>query len=172
MSWKKRDFAEAYNDYYPLIFSAVFSKVSRVEDAEDICQEIFIKFYEKIDTIENHRKWLYGAMKFELLTYYRKKHPDVEDVEEMLQDASLSYVNGFKDIRIILTEAIENMDNFEDESDKILFDLVAIFNFTYEEAAGQLGFSVRQVRYKYNKIAGRLVSYLGKKGIKSLEDLL
>lgn len=36
----------------------------------------------------------------------------------------------------------------------------------------QLGMSKRQVRYRYGLIVERILAYLQKQGIKSLEDLL
>ena len=66
MYLKNKEFAEAYNLYYPIVFSVVYSKISSYEDAEDICQVIFIEFYKKFEAIENKKKWLFGA-----LIYYR-----------------------------------------------------------------------------------------------------
>ncbi len=172
MFWKNKEFAEAYNIYFPMVFCAVNAKVNNYDDAEDICQEIFIKFHEKYETIENKRKWLYGALRFEVMKHYKKKKADPVDIENMFQDAGLSFVNGFRDTRIIISDAIEEMNNFEDENDSALFDLIAINNFTYEEAGSQLGLSKRQTRYKYGKVVERLLDALNKKGIKNLEDLL
>ena len=169
---RNREFAEAYGDYYPVVFGAVYSKVNNLDDAEDICQELFIKFYDKLQTIENRRKWLYGALKLEVMAFYRrKKHGDV-DIDEVFNDVGLTFVNGFRDTRILINEAIEDMNNFKDEADRVIFDLVAIQNYTYQETGAQLGMSTRQVRYRYGLIVDRLVDYLKKKGIGGLEDLL
>lgn len=173
MFWKiNKEFAEAYNNYYPIVFSAVYTRVGNYDDAEDICQEVFLKLHKKIESVENIRKWLLGALRLEVLSFYKKKKPDAVDPDILFQDMSLTFVNGFRDIRIIIDETIDDMDNFKDSTDKALFDLVAIYNFTYEEAGAQLGFSKRQVRYKYGKIVERLLDSLNKKGIKNLEDLL
>lgn len=169
---RNREFAEAYSDYYPVVFSAVYSKVNNFDDAEDICQELFIKFYDKLDTIENRRKWLYGALKLEVMAFYRrKKHGDV-DIDDVFNDVGLTFVNGFRDTRILIGEAIEDMSNFKDDADRVLFDLVAVQNYTYEEAGSHLGMTTRQIRYRYGLIVDRLTDYLKKKGIGSLEDLL
>jgi len=172
MFWKNREFAEDYNTFYPIVFSAVYSKIGNIDDSEDICQELFIKFYGKIDEIENKRKWLNGALRIEVLAFYRKKKPDAVDIDNIFPDISLSFVNGFRDIRIIINEALENMDNYRDESEVVLFELVAVRNFTYGEAGKQLGLNARQVRYRYELIVKRLLDYLARKGIASLEDLL
>ncbi|HNV46328.1 MAG TPA: sigma-70 family RNA polymerase sigma factor [Spirochaetota bacterium] len=172
MFLKNREFAEAYNDLYPVVFGAVYSKVGNPEDAQDICQELFVKLYEKLETIENRRKWLYGALRLEVMAYYRKKKPDGVDIDEVFADVGLTFVNGFRDARIVISGAIEHDENFEDERERALFDLVAVQNYSYEQAGMQLGMSKRQVRYRYGLIVERILAYLQKQGIKSLEDLL
>lgn len=171
MFLKNRKFAESYNDLYPVVFGAVYSKVGNAEDAQDICQELFVRFYEKLETIENHRKWLYGALRLEVMNYYRKRKPDA-DIDGVFADVGLTFVNGFRDARIIISEALEYDENFEDERERALFDLIAVQNYSYEEAGVQLGWSKRQVRYRYGLIVDRIIAYLQTKGIKSLEDLL
>jgi len=157
---------------YPLVFSAVYSRVGSLEDAEDISQELFIKLYNKLDEVENRRKWLYGALKLEVMAYYRKKKPGAVDIDEVFNDVALTFVNGFRDTRLMIGEALEDLDRFSEPGDQALFDLVAVRNFSYEEAGAQLGLSKRQVRYRYGLIVDRLVDYFKKKGINSLEELL
>ena len=84
----------------------------------------------------------------------------------------LNFVNGFRDARIIINEAIEDLNNFDNEDEAALFDLIAIRNFTYIEAGKQLGLSKRQAQYRYGRIVEKLLFALKKKGINSLEDLL
>jgi RNA polymerase sigma factor (sigma-70 family) len=169
---KNRQYAEAYSDFYPVIFSSVYKKIGNIEDAEDICQEIFISFYNKLDEIENRRKWLYGALRLEVMAYYRKKNPDAADIDSEADNIGMSFVNGFREARIIIHNAIEDMSNYRDDADRALFDLVAVRNFSYEEAGAQLGMSKRQVRYRYGIIVEGLIEYFKAKGINSLEELL
>ena len=72
----------------------------------------------------------------------------------------------------MIEQALEDTGNFQDEKDKILFELISIDNFTYKEAGAQTGLTERQVRYRYNLTVERLVKYFQARGIKSLEDLL
>ena len=171
MNKQERKFAEIYNDLYPLVFTTLYSKTGNRDDAIDITQEIFMSCYKHLDTIENHRKWLNGAIRYNLSDYYKKKKENV-DIDDILHDASITFVNGFRDTRIIMQEAFDADENFETETDRILFDLIAIKRFTYEEAGEQLGMTKRQVRYYYGKIVDRMLDYLAKKGIKNVEELL
>lgn len=169
---KKCRFTEAYNDYFPLLYSIICRKIGNHDETEDLCQEIFIRFLDRIDEIENYRKWLYGTMKFVLLNYYRKKGRTTVSIDEIDDDSALVFVNGFRDTRIMVREAIENSGNFGDERERILFELIAILGFTYEEAGAQLGFSRTQARYRYGLVLERITAYFRGKGITRLEDLL
>lgn len=159
--------------YYPLIFSTVYTKINDVNDVKDICQEIFIQCFNKFNEIENVRKWLYGAIRFEILNFYKKNKRENINIDDLISDISLTYVNGFRDVRIVIDEALENEDIFTSEEEKVLFDLIAIHNFSYNKTAAQLDLTERQVRYKYSLISRRFEDYLKNvKGIQSLEELL
>jgi len=169
---KNRLFAEVFNELYPLVFSTVYGRVNNIDDAEDICQEVFIHFYQKQDEIEDSRKWLYGALRLEVLSYYRKKKGAQVSLDDVFQDESLSFFNGARDVRLILEDALNHDGNYRDSMERSLFELIALKKFTYDEAASELGFTRRQARYKYGVIVKRILDYLSKKGITDLEDIL
>jgi RNA polymerase sigma-70 factor, ECF subfamily len=169
---KASDYTEIYSSYYALIYSVVLTRVNNHDETEDICQEVFIRLYEKFHEINNYRKWLYGTLRNTVLEHFRKKYHDEVSIEDVFKDISITFVNGFRDTRIIIEEALDSMDNFENDSERIIFDLIAIRNFTYNETARELGLTERQVRYRYGLITERIIKYLKGKGIKSLEELL
>jgi len=169
---KNSNFAKTYNNYYSVIFGTVLTRVGHLQDTEDICQEIFASYYRKLEEISNERTWLFGALRLEVLSYFRKKYNENAGINGIFTDINLTFVNGSRDIRIIINEATENMNNFKDIRDKILFDLIAIQNYTYEEAGKQIGINKRQTRYRYEHIIQRIINYLKTRGINSLEDLL
>lgn len=173
--YRKRDaYTEAHDRYYPLVFSAVRVKVADKSDVEDICQNIFLKFYEKFDEIEqdHHRLWLYGAMRIFVLEYYRKKKKRAVTEEEIFRDISLTFVNGFRDTRMIIAETMNDDGVFDSDDDRVLFDMIALYNYSYSEVGRQMGYTKRQVGYRYRVIVDRITAGLKKKGINNLEDLL
>lgn len=172
MSERRDRFTRAHGDYYPLVFSAVHTKVENIDDVMDTCQEVFIRLYEKFDEVENVRKWLYGALRLAVLEYYRKKRGGAVDIDDVFNDLSLTFVNGFRDARIIILEAIENDEFFRDELDRLVFDHVAMYNFSYSHTGKELGLTKRQVEYRYRRVVDAILDYLAKKGIKHIEDLL
>lgn len=167
-----KKFTEHYNDYYPLVFHGIKSKIHDVDTTEDLSQEVFTRFYSKIDEIENPKQWILGTMKMVLFEYYKKKKTDSVDIDTLLENPGLHFVNGFRDTRIIIETALSAPENFRDENDKSIYDLVGLKNYTYAEAAEHMGLTERHVRYRYNIVVSNITDYLRKKGIKNLEDLL
>jgi RNA polymerase sigma-70 factor, ECF subfamily len=164
-------FSEVYHRYYALIFNALYTKLGNAADAEDLCQEVFIRFYDNFEQVLNHKKWLFATLNYVVLEFLRKKRPQA-NLDEYTNDISLAYLNGFKDSRLVIEEAFEHMGNFKDEREKVLFNLIAFNRYTYKEAARETGFSQRQAAYRYAKIVERIIAYLQRKGIEGLEDLL
>jgi len=167
---QKLKFTEAYADYYQVVYGTIYSKISNPDDTDDLTQEVFMHFYSRMGEVENTRAWLFGTINNVLMNYYRrkKKFSTDEDIENYLGDVSLTFVNGFRDTRIIIDEAVGRLA----EPDRILFDLVAVQNLTYELAGQHLGFSKRQAEYRYSLIVKNIRGFLNERGITNIEELL
>ncbi len=167
---KREEFAVIYNQYYPIVYNTVFTKTGNSHDARDICQEIFIILYEKFEDVQNIRQWLFGTIRYGTLRYYERKSNSNVDIETLFEDENLSYVNGFKDARVIISGAIEKA-NLSDE-DRTIFEYIAIYNYSYSNTGRAMGMSKRQIGYRYNSIIEEILRALASKGIHNIEDLL
>jgi DNA-directed RNA polymerase specialized sigma24 family protein len=165
-------FSDNYDSFYSLVFSIVLSKVTNYDDAEDICQEVFIRFYRKIDEIESPRKWLLGCLRIVVLDYYKVKKSKDVDVDMLFDDMSMSYVNGFRDTRIMITQALQEIYEHEGDRDAALFDLITLHNYSFVQASKQLDLNYKQALYRYEKICEKLKAKLKERGIQNIEDLL
>lgn len=172
ISDKVKKFTEIYTSFYPLIFNGIYSRIRNEDISGELAQEVFTRFYEKIDEVEQPRKWLLGALRFVLLEYYKKNSHYSIDIEEVLFDTNIQYTNGFRDTRLILQDAFDATENYNDETERVIYNMVAIQNYTYEEVAGLLGMTKRQINYRYRLVVDRIIDYLKKRGIKNLEELL
>ncbi len=169
----KSRFIEVYSDYYPVIFGSVCARINSIDDAEDITQEIFIRYFRKMDEVENPRKWLYGTMKLVLFEFYRSRRDDITDIDDVVNDVSLSFVNGMRDLRILINDVLEDAEVYSnDDKNRIIFDLVAIQKYTLEEAAREVGMSRDQVKYRYSLINRSILQTLKKRGVSSLEEII
>lgn len=168
---KGRDlFIDVYERYYPLIYSAAYARLGHADDAKDAAQEVFIRFYGKAAEVREPRPWLYGTLRNVVFDMMKKKKPDLTEGE--MDDLGVTYMNGFRDTRLLIKEALESGANFIDENDRALFELVASYDFTYREAGEELGMSERQAKYRFGLAVKRITGYLRDRGIEKLEDLL
>jgi RNA polymerase sigma-70 factor, ECF subfamily len=166
----KDKFTEIFDQYYHIVFNAVYPKVGNVNDTEDICQEVFIALYRKLDEIEHIKKWLFGTLRNIVYNYYRNKKPDKINIEDVFQDVSLTFVNGFRDARIIISTAIE--EEIKNEEERQVVELIAFNNYSYAYVAKLLGVTKRMVQYRYTQLVKRILENLKNRGIKNIEDLL
>ncbi|MGL4368313.1 MAG: RNA polymerase sigma factor [Spirochaetota bacterium] len=167
-----RRFNDAFTVCYDVLFRFVCGKTGSFEAAEDICQELFLRLYRKIDDVENPRAWLYGACRLVMCDYYREKGRKEDDIEALCDDGAVSYANGFQDTRILIEQALDAPGIFESETDRALFDMIALSGYTYADAARSLGVSYRQAHYGFEMVSRRIVSWFKSRGVSSLEELL
>lgn len=163
MSINRDKFTEVYYQYYTIVFNAVYLKVNNINDVEDICQEVFIRFYNKIEEIRNIKQWLYGTLKLVVFEYYRKRTNDQINIDDVFNDIGLTFANGLKESRIIINEAIDQIDSQLDNDERVVFELIAFYNFTYKETARHTGMTMRMVEYRYCRIVDKILDYLKKK---------
>jgi len=166
-SAKESSFRKIYSDNYAVIMNLINKHIGNFHDAEEICQNLFITMYNKFDEIENHGNWLRGAVRFEVIAYYRKNDKSGNSLSLDALQEELSSVNSRdeNDLPIILREAIERSENYENDKERVLFQLIAINKYSYAETAEELGMSRRQAEYAYGKIVQKIVAYLKSKGI-------
>ncbi len=65
----------------------VRSKVHNEHDAEDILQEVFIKIYKNLETLEKKtaiKSWIFTITKNSIIDYYKKKKDIIMTPEKML----------------------------------------------------------------------------------------
>ncbi len=165
-------FVENYDSYYSIVFNSIYSRVSNYHDAEDICQEVFIRLYDNMAEVENPRKWLFGCLKIVVFDYYKLKKKKDVDVDKLFDDIGMGYVNGFRDSRIMIKQVIYDICNESGDRDASLFELVAVYNYSYVQAAKHLNLSYKQTVYRYGVFSERVVEKLKEKGINNIEDLL
>ncbi len=172
ISERTKKFTEIYSDFYSVVYYGIYAKIRNEDIAGDLAQEVFTRFYEKIDEVESPRNWLLGTLRFVLFEHYRKNSVEKVDIDEIFYDENLQYVNGFRDTRIVLQEALNAPENYKDEKDRIIYELIAVKNYTHEEVSREMGLTKRQVSYRYRLVVDRIVDYLRKKGVHNLEELL
>jgi RNA polymerase sigma-70 factor, ECF subfamily len=173
----KREFRKVFNNCYTWVFNWAFSKTGSSEDAEDICQEVFIRLYKNFHKVDPLKRWgwLKTAVRYELSSYIRKKgKTDIYCAEISSVDENRLPAARDEDIlpRIILEELIEDESNYADEEEKIIFRLMGLYRYTAKEAAREIGLTERKTRYRYLQVTRKILNKLKSKNISNIEDIL
>ena len=165
-------FKDVYDGLYSLIFSLIYSKISNFDEAEDLTQELFVRLCKKFNEVNDPKAWLFGAMRIILLDYFKEKGRKEDDIEGIIDDQRMGIVNEFRDARIVIEEILSDSTTGISDTDRTIFELVAIHDYSFAEASRHIGLSYRQVRYAFQTTARKLLDLLRMRGIAKLEDLL
>lgn len=92
MKKKKKIFEKVFDKEIDNIFRFIFLKVDSQELAEDFTQDVFLKLWEKIESVENPRAFLYKVARDKIIDYYRKKEREttVALEEPLLKDEKIN----------------------------------------------------------------------------------
>lgn len=79
-----------YNQFFERIYRFIYFRVGHKETAEDLTEEVFIKAFSKLHTVQKEERfssWLYQIAKNQIIDHYRKNVSSValEDVEHLLE---------------------------------------------------------------------------------------
>lgn len=165
-------FKDVYDGLYSLIFSSIYSKINNFDEAEDLTQELFVRLYKKFNEVNDPKAWLFGAMRIILFDYFKEKGRKEDDIDGIIDDQRMSVVNEFRDARIVIEEILSDSTSGISDSDRTIFELVAIHDYSFAEVSRHIGLSYRQVRYTFQTTARKLLDLLRMRGIAKLEDLL
>ncbi len=83
-------FGEIYNLFFKKIYKFIFFRVGHKEVAEDLAEEVFLKAFTKISSVNESAAfegWLYQIARNSVIDYYRQKKITValEDIENTLE---------------------------------------------------------------------------------------
>lgn len=81
---------EIYEQYSKKVLSYIRGKVGDAYLAEDLCADVFLKVYEKIDTFDESKAsistWIYTIAHNVVIDQYRRTRPTEEVPEDMAAD--------------------------------------------------------------------------------------
>lgn len=138
--------------YYPSIYQYCFLHIHDKECAEDITQEIFMKFFEalmKNTDIRKIRSYLYSISGNVIKNYYKKKK---ELLMEQLPDIAQNRLAEI-DIRLDIEEAVDRLPE-EIKETAILFFFQEL---RQKEIADLLNIKLSLVKYRVS-VAKKLLS--------------
>lgn len=115
-------FSEIYDRYATKIYRFIFFKTSRVEEAEDLTSEVFLKLWQYLSRekgeLRNLKAFLYQIARNRVIDYYRSMaaKQTVALDERMIEQVELSNLTG-QNQQMKIFEKIEFEETFENIKD-------------------------------------------------------
>jgi len=152
--------------YQRKVFSLAYSFFRNREDALDIVQETFLRFYQKAGTYQrgkNFQNWLLQIAKNLCIDSYRKNHvkdgrmKDGRDVGELnINDEKASNHDLSADLKHILSRCVDRLT----EKQKMVFVLKQYNNLEYKEIAEILNIATGTAKSLHFKAIQNLKSWV------------
>jgi RNA polymerase sigma-70 factor (ECF subfamily) len=157
--------------YQKKVFLLAYSFFRNRDDAMDIVQETFLRFYQKVDMFrrgENFQNWLLQIAKNLCIDYYRKNYGKSTELrsDTPVDEMNLSAQNGqnpevASDLRTIFSASIKKLA----ERQRMIFVMKHYNQLKYKEIAEVLGISlgtVKSLHYKaVQNLRGLVAPYIG-----------
>lgn len=150
---------EIYGDYSSRIFGYINSRVNNPVIAEDLCSDVFLKVYEKLDTFDEGKAslstWIYTIARNRLTDYYRTRRI-TEEIPEALADENNveeSVIGG--EMLEILADALEALP----ERERDLIVLRYYSGLTLKETGERLGISYAYVKVLHNRALAKMKNF-------------
>ncbi|MEG0379342.1 MAG: RNA polymerase sigma factor, partial [Eubacterium sp.] len=165
-------FGALYTYSYSRVYQTALIILRNKEDAEDVCQDIFIRVMENLSTLripEQYNFWLHRITVNQCLNFKRKRIPETDDLydAEFMPDSSIDVDPFIKTLsnerQRILIKSLFSMS----EVHRISFILKYYDDCKIEEIAAIFNCSPGTVKSRLNKARSLLKKSLQSHGINS-----
>jgi RNA polymerase sigma factor (sigma-70 family) len=142
--------AEIFTSFSQRLLNFIRSRVSRVEDAEDILQDVFYQFSRInniINPIENISAWLYRSARNKIIDHRRKKKDEPlpvsndEDADEYIFDEIADIMYGeeatpeIEMLRSLVLEEIQTALADLPKEQREVFEMSELLDYSVKEIA-------------------------------------
>lgn len=149
-------FKEVYYKYYKLVYFQAYQILNNKEDAEDVMQNTFIKFKNKIETLDDYsniKQYLSLISKNEAIDLYRKKSNRKEIYDDsILDNYKINYENTDSFVVITLNNTLEKQD-------ALIVTYKIVYDYTFNEISKELNIPLGTVLTRYTKAMKTLKKY-------------
>lgn len=152
---EEKVFELVFKAYFPRLKAFSLKFVSKVEVAEDIIQEVFVKLWENKDTIrdETFHSYLFTMVRNACLNYLKHEkivNNHLQKTEDSGKEEALYYADFFSDPhhQTIYNELVQEINRLKEtlpQQTQVIFELSRFKGLNNNEIAEQLGITTRTV---------------------------
>ena len=150
---------EIYEEYHLKVLRYINSQVNDYHLAEDLCSDVFLKVYEKLDTYNKSKAqfstWIFTITRNRLIDYYRTRKQVVEIPETLAIEQD--------DEELFTPEQLANLANaLKQLDDRKKYLIVAHYyeNTSLKDIAEKLDISYAYVKILHKSALKELKNYL------------
>lgn len=163
----ERSFRLVYEEVFPILMRVVYHVTGNVDLSEEICQEAFIRFFDKqmsFPSLNDAKYWLIRVSKNLAINHVKRKSREMSMVEK-LKKAPTPHANATdgekvlmeKETRRLVQEAIEELP----EKFRMVIVLKEYSDMDYKQIAQVLNISESNVKVRVYRARKMLESILG-----------
>ena len=152
-----------YTAYRDKVFGYIRSRVNNREDAEDLCEDVFLKALRSSDGFDPSKAsagtWIYSITRNTVIDYYRRSRPTDEIPEDLSDDSS-------PEDGVLGAELLEELASALEALPDELCDIIVLRYYDrlqLTEIAPKLGVSYGVVKIRHKKALAELKTLLMKK---------
>lgn len=158
-------FRQVYDRVFPIILRIAFRITGNMDVAEELCQEAFIKYYERIATFpdtEQAKYWLIRVAKNLALNVAKRSGRERRALERAYHEPHRHPITGEEAaIRGEETHRVQDALQHLPEKLKTVLVLKEYGNLNYREIASVLGITEGNVKVRVFRARERLTQILG-----------
>jgi len=167
MQWnhgKQAEFKAVYDAVYPIIIRIVYKITVNLEVAEELCQEAFIRYYQKMERIpdaDQAKYWLIRVSKNLALNHAKRKGREQKAYERVFWEPKPREDSG--EISVLKQEsykAVQEALQRLPENLRVVLILKEYGELSYREIGSVLGISEGNVKVRAYRARERLADNL------------
>jgi len=155
------DQEEIYLAYKDKVFGYLMGKVGHVQTAEDLCSEVFVKVFSRMEQYDEQKSgistWIYTITRNTLYDYFRTRHQTDELDENLAENGDFTESICNEEMLEALADALEKLP--ERERDLILLRYYQ--GETLRDIANRFGISYSYAKLLQSNALQKLQNLLG-----------
>ena len=163
-------FRQVYNEVFPVVMKVAYHVTYNQDVAEDICQDAFIRFYDKdivFPSMDDAKFWLIRVVKNLSINHIKRKMREAASLEKVMKGPQ---VNPFRDgaSELILKESASAVRKAVSELPEIYKTVIVLREYAglnYKEIAGVLKISESNVKVRVHRARKELEAKLNREEV-------
>lgn len=161
---QEKEFEHIFKCYYRDIYNFIYHYIMDGDDAEDLAQDVFTRFFEKYKSLPeevNSKQYLLSIAKNLCISFLRHKNVidrnNLKYFETLLFSATSEYDTTYDDLFLKLNIALDKLSDLQKQIVQM-----KLAGKDYSEMSEELGVTHSQIHKNIKKAYDKIRHYVGK----------